>query len=135
MINYQRKMDKTFRYSFCEPLNPQIIEKGAISKDDIIETFEHFPWNQYLNQILNANQDEIHYSPSLEFENNTNKNAVIASVVGEPDDFEFYIFYKRPKGNDDNYMNDLTGQTKKDVIDCLNALIKNDLDFLEKKFK
>lgn len=138
-------MKSGFRYSICEPLNPNIIEKGELNKEDIIKTFKEFPWNKYLAELVNANEGEIHYSPSLEFENKSNKNGITASAVGDPGKFEFYIFYKRPKKQkklfglidkmDENYLSDLTGQTEKDVIDCLNALILEDQNFLENKFK
>ena len=138
-------MDSGFRYSICEPLNPNIIEMGSVQKGDIIKTFEEFPWNKYLTEIINANENDIHYSPSLEFENRSNKNGITASAVGDPENFEFYIFYKRPKMRkrlfglfekmNENYFSDITGQTEKDVIDCLNALINEDFNFLEAKFK
>ena len=141
----QTNMESGFRYSLCEPLNPNIIEKGSVNKGEIIKTFEEFPWNKYLTELINANENEIHYSPSLEFENKSNKNGITASAVGDPGNFEFYIFYKRPKKKkqlfgliekmDENYLSDLTGQTEKDVIDCLNALINEDSNFLENKFK
>ena len=134
-----------FRHSICEPLNPKIIEKGSIDKNEIIPTFSSFPWNKYLEQMENAKQREIHYSPSLEIENKGNKNGLAISAVGQPNKYEFYIFFKRPKLRkrffglsekmDNDYVSDLTGQTEKDVLDCLNALIENNLEFLERKFK
>ncbi len=36
---------------------------------------------------------------------------------------------------DNDYLTDIQGQTENDVIECLNALIKNDLQFLENKIK
>ena len=143
-INETTKMGK-FRYSICEPLNPKIIEKGEIRKDSIIQVFKEFPWNKYLEQITTANENDIHYSPSLEFENKLNSHGITASAVGEPNNFEFYVFYKRPKNKkhlfglieklDKNYISDILNQSEKDVIDCLNALINNDIDFLEDKFR
>ena len=61
------------------------------------------------------------------------------------DIYEFYIFYKRPisvvkkqffrkpQTVVEDYISEITGQTKEDVIECLNALIKNDLEFLRRK--
>lgn len=134
-----------FRHSICEPLNPKIIEKGSINKNEIISSFLSFPWNKYLEQMENAKEREIYYSPSLEIENKRNKNGLAISAVGQPNKYEFYIFFKRPKLRkqflglykkmDNSYVSDLTRQTKKDVLDCLNALIENNLEFLERKFK
>ena len=135
-------MKTNFRYSICEPLNPNIIEKGNISKEEVIKIFEAFPWNKYLLDLLNGN--EIYHSPSLEFENTENRNGITISAVGEPENFEFYIFYKRPKeikyffglmsSTNENYTSDLTDQNEKDVIECLVPLVNEDSIFLENKF-
>ena len=135
-------MKTNFRYSICEPLNPNIIEKGNISKEEVIKIFEAFPWNKYLLDLLSGN--EIYHSPSLEFENTENRNGITISAVGEPENFEFYIFYKRPKeikyffglmsSTNENYTSDLTDQNEKDVIECLVPLVNEDSSFLENKF-
>lgn len=145
MYKIQLTMEKSFRYSICEPLNPEIIEKGQIDQKQIVKTFQEFPWGKYLADSANAKENEIYYAPSLEFENTSNKNGLTASAVGDPGNFEFYLFYKRPKMEsklfglikklDENYISDVTGQTEKDVIECLNALIRDDVSFLENKFK
>jgi hypothetical protein len=132
-----------FRASFCDPFQKDIIELGSISRDSIVDKFEKTRWADILRQMSRAKEDDIHYSPSLEIENKDNKHGLAISAVGDPNNFEFYIFYKRPKNiksffglrekTNENYTTDKTGQTKQDVIDCLNALIKNDTEFLENK--
>ena len=131
-----------FRASFCDPFMPDIIEMGDIEKDKIMETFEKIPWTELLNKMESANQNDIHYSPSLEIENKDNKNGLSVSAV---DGKEWYIFFKRPKmvkkffglseKMDNSYLTDVTGQTIDDVRTCLEALVKNDLNFLEQKIK
>jgi len=131
-----------FRASFCDPFKPDIIEIGKIEQDKILETFHKIPWSDYLAKMKTAKQKEIFYSPSLEIENIDNKNGLSVSAI---DGNEWYIFYKRPKlvkkffglneKMDNNYLTDIQGQTEKDVTDCLNALIQNDLKFLENKIK
>jgi hypothetical protein len=84
-------------------------------------------------------ENEIHYSPSLEVENKTNKNGLSVSAI---DGAEWYIFFKRPKmvkkwfglveKMEDNYLTDVTGQSIDGVRNCLKALLNNDLDYLEK---
>ncbi len=86
--------------------------------------------------MATAKQDEIYYSPSFEVENKQGKNGLAISAVGDPANFEFYIFYQRPKNVksffglkekvNENYSTDIQGQTKNDVLDCLKALIRND---------
>ena len=155
-----------FRYSICEPLNPKVIEKGMIAPDSVIGLFNDFQWDYYLKQIevAETRKMDIYFSPSLEVENKANKNGLTISAVGDPEDPEFYIFYKRPisaVGDPEDpefyifykrpisvvkkqffrkpqtvvedYVSEITGQTKEDVIECLNALIKNDQEFLRRK--
>lgn len=131
-----------FRASFCDPFKPDIIEIGNISENKIMETFDKIPWAEYLEKMKTAKQNEIHYSPSLEIENKDNRNGLSISAV---DGGEWYIFYKRPKlvkrflglfeNMDNNYLTDIQGQTENDVRNCLEALINNDLRFLEEKIK
>lgn len=132
-----------FRASFCDPFQKDIIELGTISRDSILDKFDRTPWADILRQMSRAKEDEIYYSPSLEIENKDNKHGLVISAVGDPDNFEFYIFYKRPKNvksffglrekTNENYTTDKTGQTKHDVLDCLNALLMNDAEFLANK--
>ena len=133
----------TFKATFCDPLQKDIIELGDIQKDSIIDRFEKTPWSEYLQKMDNAKKGEVFYSPSLEIENKETKHGLAISAVGAPDNYEFYIFYKRPKKVktffglkekvDDNYLSDKEGQTKEDVLNCLKALIKNDTEYLANK--
>ena len=135
-------MTMNFRASFCDPLRPDIIELGAIQKDKVIYKFESITWVDFLRKMESA-KEEIFYSPSLEIENKDTKHGLAISAVGDTNNYEFYIFYKRPKKvksffglkekvNED-YTSDITGQTKQDVIDCLNALLRNDTEYLANK--
>jgi len=133
-----------FRASFCDPFKPDIIEIGDIEKDKIMKLFEKTPWSDYLAKMDTAKKDEIYYSPSLEIENKDNRNGLCISAI---DNKEWCIFYKRPKlvkrrnffkvteEMDNDYTTDVWKQTENDVRDCLEALIKNDLQFLENKIK
>lgn len=136
-----------FRYSVCEPLRPKAIEKGVIDPDGIIGLFNDFQWDYYLKQVevAEARKADIYFSPSLEVENKTNKHGLTISAVGDPQAPEFYIFYKRPvnvvkkrlfrkpETVVEDYISEITGQTKEDVVECLRALIGNDLEFLRKR--
>ena len=129
-----------FRASFCDPFKPDVIELGDIKKDQIMELFEKTPWTEYLKKMKTAKESEIHYSPSLEIENKDNRNGLSVSAI---DGLEWSIFYKRPKlvkkffglseKMDNDYLTDVWGQSERDVRACLEALIKNDLQFLEDK--
>ena len=129
-----------YRASFCDPLQPDIVELGDIAQDQIIGKFESIRWSDYLQQMKDAKESDIHYSPSLEIEHKESKHGLSISAVGEPTHYEFYIFYKRPKivkvfyglkeKLDNDYTTDIQGQTRDNVLHCLNALIKNDTTLL-----
>jgi hypothetical protein len=141
--NKQIHATMKFRASFCDPLNPNIIELGDIPQDQIIIKFETIQWADYLQKMGNVKETEIYYSPSLEIENKESKHGLSISAVGEPNNYEFYIAYKRPKmiktffglkeKLNGNYITNIEGQTKNDVIDALSALIKNDTEYLSNK--
>jgi hypothetical protein len=132
-----------FRASFCEPSNPKIMELNVTTVTEITTFFEQIPWAEFLREMAETPAENIHYSPSLEIENKLNKNGISISVAGEPNDYEFYIFYKRPKRIkrlfglfetlDANYLTEIHGQRHKDAVACLNALLSNDLEYLEAK--
>lgn len=138
-------MKQRFRYSVCDPFKPDEIEMGEIEKDCIMDVFEKFPWETLLAQMQNKPEDQIHYSPSLEIENLDTKQGVIVSAVGEASQYEFYVFYKRPKRVksffglreklDENFMSDVTGQTKEDARKAIQALLSGNTDYLEEKIR
>ena len=133
-----------FRASFCDPFKADIVELGDVEKDKVMEMFEKVPWSEYLAKMATAKESEIYYSPSLEIENKDNRNALSISAI---ENQEWSIFYKRPKlvkrrkffkvveEIDNEYLTDIWDQTEDDVRNCLEALIRNDLQFLENKIK
>lgn len=131
-----------FKATFCDPLKKDIIDLGSIEKNKILETFYSIPWEEHLAKMDSAKENEIHYSPSLEILNTDNNCGITLSVVDVTD---WYIFYKRPKQIkrlfglikylNKNYLSEVIGQSYDDALSCLQALIKNDLQFLEEKIK
>ena len=83
-----------FKASFCDPFKPNIIDLGSIQKEKVVEKFESIPWTDFLRQMAVAKEGEIHYSPSFEIENTDTKHGLSLSAVGDPNGYEFYIFYK-----------------------------------------
>lgn len=134
-----------FKAAFYNPFKPYSISLGDISPDKIIETFEKIPWTEYLEKMTGKKENEIYYSPSLEITNTDTKNVLTISATGTASAIEYYIFYRHSKKVKrffglsekikDNYLSEVSKQTKKDTFDCLIALIKNDTDFFEEKFK
>ena len=134
-----------YRWSICLPDNPEVIEKGDIAGEDILKMFLEFPWIDHLRKMASMKESDIHYSPSLEFENRDTKQGVTFSIVGDEVNNEFYVFYNRSKTvksffglskkDIDDYTSDITGQTKDAAIEILNAFLNNDADYLESKMK
>lgn len=132
----------SFRASLCDPFKPDIIELGEIEKDKILDAFDKIPWADYLKKMKSANEKDIHYSPSLEIENKTNKNGIVVSAL---ESGEWYVFYKRPKlvkrffglyeTMNNDYMTEIHGQSEKDAREFLIALVDDNLKFLEEKIK
>jgi len=86
-----------YQWTVCDPLNESIINKGAIDKSQILETFNTFPWSEMLEKMESVDSSEIYFSPSLEFKVDSHSRGMTFSAVGKPDDFIFYIFYQRPE--------------------------------------
>ena len=131
-----------FRATFCDPFKADVIEIGDIEKEKVIELFEKTPWAEYLTK-MDERRKEVYQAPSLGFENINNRNIINISI---DDANEWLIFYIRPKlvkrlfgllgeKMNNNYMTEIQGQTESDVRSCLEALIRNDLEFLENKIK
>jgi hypothetical protein len=132
-----------FKASFCDPTEAEMIELGDISQEAIIDQFEKIDWNDYLQKVITTKIDDIYYDPSFVVENKESKNSLVVSAVGEPHIYEFRITYNQPKEVksflglndkiDENYSNSIYGQLKKDALDCLKALLRNDTEYLSVK--
>jgi hypothetical protein len=133
-----------FRYSICDPLKSEPIEMGEIEKGKILDIVDRFPWTDLLDKMKRVKESDIHFSPSVEFENKANRHGLSISIVEDEKGNEFYIFFKRPKmvtklfglikNMDDNFTSNRTGQTSTDVRDAVTALINDDLTTLERRW-
>lgn len=123
-----------WRYSICDPLKPEVIEKGEISAEGFIRVMEQFPWEDELKKLNEAERSgkKIYFSPSLELENTVNNHGVTASAVGAPDDYSFMVFYKRPKAQGDLYnVSDRDGISLEEVQMIFEGLLEEDYSWLE----
>lgn len=135
-------MTTKFQLSICDPLQPKVVKMDFFEKDEIISFFSIYPWNDYLASMNNKPEEEVFYSPSIGFENIENEHAIEITAVGEPKDYIFYVFYKRPKMKETTYflnhndseqefeLLDILDQSNDDVIKCLEAFIENDSEQL-----
>jgi len=141
----RNKNRMTFKTSFCDPFKPDIVDWGEVDKEEVIEAFEGIAWTDLLKQMLNKSDSEIYYSPSFEVLNTKNQHSLAISVVGDPNTYEWYVFYKRPKvikgflgfsrKTDPAFLTNVTGQTKKDVLQYIQALLEENHDLLDQKIK
>jgi hypothetical protein len=123
----------SFKASFCDPLMPDIIELGEINEGEIVGKFNSYDWSELLGKMTGAKDGEVFYSPSFEVEDIDNNHSLSISAIGEPGEYEFAIFYKRPKNGQSEYLSDIDEQTKDDAIKCLHALVARDFVFLDDK--
>lgn len=83
------------KYSESHPLKSHEIQVQYLLKKAFVKKFMAFKWEELLDLMLKANPDEIHCSPSVNLEDETGKY-ISVSIVGELDDYEFYVCFKRP---------------------------------------
>lgn len=132
-----------FKYSICEPLKPQIIEKGPVTGEEFREVLQHFPWIDLLRELERSEESKVHYSPSLGLVDLKSNHSIEVSIVGPESKLEYYIFYKRPKTVskrkwfktvevfEPDYITDRTEQSKQDMEEAFHALLEGDIELLE----
>lgn len=134
-------------YSESHPLKPYPINEQSLSKEDFIQKFNDFQWEKLLEEQINAPEHQIKCSPSLNLENSDNK-IIAASIVGELDNYEFYIYYKRPTVvkkrkwlglieydfYDENFFSLLPEQTKQNALEAFLLFYDENYSELEKKY-
>jgi len=128
----------SFKVSFCDPLNSDIIEMGIIDRENVLNLFEKIPWLDILQKMKAVDEKDIFYSPSFEILNMNSNVGITVSII---DVDEWYIFFKRPKlvrkllgllNKKDNYMTEVYNQSILDVRLALKAFLEGDLNYLEK---
>ncbi|UPT67092.1 MAG: hypothetical protein M0D57_22245 [Sphingobacteriales bacterium JAD_PAG50586_3] len=85
----------TFTVSFCDPLNPEVIDLGVHQKEEVLKLFNNIKWNDYLATMQGVPDDEIHYSPSFSAANSDN-NAIVSVSALDGGAGLFYIMYFTP---------------------------------------
>ena len=135
------------KYSEAHPLKSYLLNEQLLTKDEFIKKFNCFEWESLLKLQLNANEVQIHFSPSINLDNDEGIG-VSASIVGEIDDYEFYVCYKRPITRkkkkwfglveydfyDKDFCSVITQQTKKDAFDAFILFFEKNFEELEKRW-
>ncbi|MDR0892991.1 MAG: hypothetical protein LBN24_10305 [Mediterranea sp.] len=129
-----------YNVSFCDPFKDDIVDLGKVESSKVMELFEKTPWQEYLKQMENTDANKIHYSPTLQFEDVVTNHAISLSADGGNQGIEWTILYIRPKivkylfgllG--ESSLTDITeivGRSEADVRKCIEALLKEDYQFL-----
>ena len=78
--------------AFCDPLIKDPIKMGEIEKGKIMDIGDRFRWADLLDKMNGANERDIHFFPSVEFENRLTRHGLAISFVEEEKGNEFYIF-------------------------------------------
>ncbi len=88
-MNYKVKM--------CHPLKPEVIDLGFCRNSEIKERFEEFKWLDLLNQMKGKTDQDICFSPSLEFTDELDHCLSFSVLEEKSGELSFYLFYIRPK--------------------------------------
>jgi predicted secreted protein len=133
-----------YKWSVCDPLIKDVIEKGNIDKEDIISTFTNYPWVEMLEKLAGAKQEDICFSPSLEFRDEESGRGITFSAVEKDNGYCFYVFFKRPetvsklfglrKVEDPSYVSDILDQTTESSLELLNKFVSGKYDELRLQF-
>lgn len=89
-------------------------------------------------------QEDICFSPSLEFRDEKQGRGITFSAVGEENGYCFYVFFNRPetvsklfglrKVEDPNYVSDILDQTTESSLELLNEFVHGKYDELRLRF-
>lgn len=135
------------KYSESHPLKSYELNEQLLTKKEFIKKFENFQWLVLLKLQLNANENQIHCSPSLNVQDDDGKG-ISVSIVGELDKYEFYVCYKRPVTRkkkkwlgfveydfyDKDFCSVIPEQTKQDALDAFSYFYDRNFDELEKRW-
>ena len=85
-----------YTWSICGPDNPDIEEKGPIQRDQILQTFQEYPWLEQASLQESLEPDQVHLSPSIRFTRETGVRSLELSLYDWHSGLEFYLWYERP---------------------------------------
>ncbi|MFN0068178.1 MAG: hypothetical protein ACKVYV_11135 [Limisphaerales bacterium] len=92
------------KYTVCDPLIPYVVDKGLIAREAILPTFRDFPWESMLAKMRTAKEEDIHFSPSVSFTNLEDLHSMTISIVEDPKETVFYLFYAESEGESSTHV-------------------------------
>ena len=87
----------TYKYSICHPDKSEIeYPETELNSYEVIELIKYYSWLEILKSMDNIPDEKIYYSPSLGFENLSNKRSLGITATLENGKPEFSLWYNRP---------------------------------------
>lgn len=140
-------MEPKLKYSECHPLKGDELNEQFLTKDEFVKKFMDFDWENLLRLQLSAEDNKIYYSPSLNIKDDYGRG-VSVSIIGEIEEYEFYVCYKRPitrkkrkwfglveyEYYDKDFCSVTTEQTKKDGLAAFILFYESNFDELGKRW-
>ena len=120
-----------FNYTICHPDKQEIETSSEIlSHAEALEMARNYPWAETLSSMDGMDPKSIHYSPSLEFINQSDKRAFTLTATLEGGKPEFSLWYVRmvpPSGLSKLF----GGSEKKKISDSWGYDLESALKYLE----
>jgi|ERR1051326_2292564 hypothetical protein len=117
-----------YTWSICDPFTPDLIEKGGIEKDAIVDTFLKHPWMELCRKMNDPSNGEPCFSPTLNFTDTDTLDDLSFSFVGDESQFDFLVFINFDEHNADRQGFDLEASKK-----ILEAFVRGDLEYIIQK--
>lgn len=134
-----------YKYSICHPEKPDIeYPPRVLSEKEVKDFVQNYDWNGILKKMNSLNQNEVFYSPSLDFTNTDNGFSFCLSALSNQKNLTFYVFYKRLVmkkilfgilGEKESFSTIDREFTKDAAYDLLNRFLKKDYNSIEKIMK
>ena len=107
-----------FKYSICYPLKPNIeYPSGLIDEETVLEIAKNHPWRAELASMQGKEDEDIYYSPSLDFTEIKTQRSFCLTAQDENGSLKFSLWYRRPKNV--KIFFGLLGERKKMVLDTV----------------
>lgn len=122
----------TFKYSICYPDQKDVeYRNNVISENDVLTIAENHPWISQVDLSDSINQNEVYYSPSLDFKCiESGHSFSMTAMYDDQKKISFSIWYNRPKKV--KILFGLFGESEKMVVDDYWSLdFKDALKFLQ----
>lgn len=122
----------TFKYSISYPDQKDIeYRNNLILENDVLAIAENHPWILQLDISESTDQNEVYYSPSLDFKCiETGHSFCMTAMYNDQKKLSFSIWYNRPKKV--KVLFGLFGESEKMVVDDYWSLdYKDALKFLQ----